>query len=76
MVVYQQIENYILQPTIIGKAARISGLTVLASVLVFGALFGVIGAIIGVPIAAGIQIVVDELTAARTARIAAADVAG
>jgi predicted PurR-regulated permease PerM len=76
MVVYQQIENYILQPTIIGKAARISGLTVLASVLVFGALFGVIGAIIGVPIAAGIQIVVDELTAARRARIAAADVAG
>jgi predicted PurR-regulated permease PerM len=76
MVVYQQIENYILQPTIIGKAARISGFTVLASVLVFGALFGLIGAIIGVPIAAGIQIVVEELTAARRARITAADTAG
>ena len=76
MVVYQQIENYILQPTIIGKAARISGFTVLASVLAFGALFGLIGAIIGVPIAAGIQIVVEELTAARRARIAAADAAG
>ena len=25
IVVYQQIENYVLQPTIIGKAARISG---------------------------------------------------
>ena len=75
MVVYQQIENYILQPTIIGKAARISGFTVLASVLAFGALFGLIGAIIGVPIAAGIQIVVEELTAARRARIAAADAA-
>ena len=57
MVVYQQIENYVLQPTIIGKAARISGFTVLASVLAFGALFGVIGAIIGVPIAAALQIV-------------------
>ncbi len=76
MVVYQQIENYVLQPTIIGKAARISGFTVLASVLAFGALFGLIGAIIGVPIAAGIQIVVEELTAARRARIAAADAAG
>jgi predicted PurR-regulated permease PerM len=73
MVVYQQIENYVLQPTIIGKAARISGFTVLASVLVFGALFGLIGAIIGVPIAAGIQIVLEELTAARRARIAVAD---
>jgi predicted PurR-regulated permease PerM len=76
IVVYQQIENYLLQPTIIGKAAQISGFTVLASVLAFGALFGLIGAIIGVPIAAGIQIVVKELTAARRARIAAADAAG
>ena len=75
IVVYQQIENYILQPTIIGKAAEVSGFTVLVSVLAFGALFGLIGAIIGVPIAAGIQIVVEELTAARRARIAAADAA-
>jgi predicted PurR-regulated permease PerM len=48
---------------------------VLASVLAFGALFGLIGAIIGVPIAAGLQIVAEELTADRRARIAAADVA-
>jgi predicted PurR-regulated permease PerM len=75
IVVYQQIENYILQPTIIGKAARISGFTVLASVLAFGALFGLIGAVIGAPIAAGLQIVVEELTAGRRARIAAADAA-
>jgi predicted PurR-regulated permease PerM len=75
MVVYQQIENYVLQPTIIGKAARISGFTVLASVLAFGALFGLVGAVIAVPIAAGLQIVVEELTAARRARIAAADAA-
>jgi len=75
IVAYQQIENYVLQPTIIGKAAKVSGFTVLASVLVFGALFGFIGAIIGVPIAAGLQIVGEELTAARRARIAAADVA-
>jgi predicted PurR-regulated permease PerM len=75
MVVYQQIENYILQPTIIGKAARLSGFTVLASVLAFGALFGLIGAIIGVPIAAGLGIVAEELTAGRRARIAAADAA-
>jgi predicted PurR-regulated permease PerM len=72
IVVYQQVENYVLQPTIIGRAARVSGFTVLASVLAFGALFGLIGAIIGVPIAAGLQIVVEELTASRRARIAAA----
>jgi predicted PurR-regulated permease PerM len=76
MVVYQQIENYVLQPAIIGKAARISGFTVLASVLAFGALLGLIGAIIAVPIAAGLQIVVEELTAPRRARITAADGGG
>ena len=75
MVAYQQIENYALQPTIIGKAAQVSGFTVLASVLAFGALFGFIGAIIGVPIAAALQIVLEELTAERRARIAAADAA-
>jgi predicted PurR-regulated permease PerM len=75
MVVYQQIENYILQPTIIGKAAEVSGFTVLSSVLAFGALFGLIGAIIGVPIAAALQIVAEELTAGRRARIAAEEAA-
>jgi predicted PurR-regulated permease PerM len=75
MAVYQQIENYILQPTIIGKAAQLTGNTVLATVLAFGALFGLIGAVIGVPIAAGLQIVANELTAGRRARIAAADAA-
>jgi predicted PurR-regulated permease PerM len=75
IVVYQQIENYVLQPTIIGKAARVSGFTVLASVLVFGTLFGIIGAIIAVPIVAGVQIVAEELTASRRARIAAAEAA-
>jgi predicted PurR-regulated permease PerM len=73
IVVYQQIENYVLQPTIIGRAARVSGFTVLVSVLVFGSLFGVIGAIIGVPISAALQIVAEELTADRRARIAAAE---
>ena len=73
MVVYQQIENYVLQPTIIGKAAQVSGFTVLVSVLAFGSLFGFIGAVIAVPIAAALQIVAEELTAARRARIAAAD---
>jgi predicted PurR-regulated permease PerM len=73
MVVYQQVENYVLQPTIIGRAAHVSGFTVLVSVLAFGALFGFIGAIIGVPIAAAIQIVVQELTAGRRERIAAAE---
>jgi predicted PurR-regulated permease PerM len=71
VLVYQQIENYVLQPTILGKAADVSGFLVIASVLVFGTLLGVVGAIIAVPIVASIQIVVRELTAKRRAEMAA-----
>ncbi len=71
VLVYQQFENYVLQPTILGKAANVSGFFVIVSVMMFGALFGVIGAIIAVPIIASIQIVVVELTAERRARMEA-----
>jgi predicted PurR-regulated permease PerM len=70
VLVYQQFENYVLQPTILGKAADVSGFIVIASVMFFGALFGVVGALIAVPIAASIQIVVLELTTARRAQMA------
>ena len=71
VLVYQQFENYVLQPTILGKAADVSGFFVIVSVMIFGALFGVIGAIIAVPIIASIQIVVKELTSERRAHMAA-----
>jgi predicted PurR-regulated permease PerM len=71
VLVYQQFENYVLQPTILGKAADVSGFFVMASVLVFGTLLGAVGAIIAVPIVASIQIVVRELTAKRRAAMAA-----
>ena len=70
ILVYQQVENYILQPTIIGKAADLSGFLVIVSVLFWGAIFGVVGAIVGVPITAAILIIVRALTADRRARIA------
>jgi predicted PurR-regulated permease PerM len=71
VLVYQQFENYVLQPTILGKAADVSGFFVIVSVMIFGALLGVIGAIIAVPIIASIQIVVKELTSERRLKMAA-----
>ena len=71
VLVYQQFENYVLQPTILGKAANVSGFFVIVSVMIFGALMGVVGAIIAVPIIASIQIVVVELTTDRRARMEA-----
>ena len=62
VLIYQQTENYVLQPTIQGKAAAISGFLVIASVLVFGSIFGVVGALFAVPFTAAVQIVLRELT--------------
>jgi predicted PurR-regulated permease PerM len=70
VLIYQQLENYLLQPTILGKAADVSGFFVMASVLVFGTLLGAVGAIIAVPIVASIQIIVREVTAKRRAEMA------
>lgn len=69
---YQQLENYVLQPTIQGRAAEISGFFVIASVVVGAALLGVVGALIAVPLTASAQIVIRELTAERRAAIARA----
>jgi predicted PurR-regulated permease PerM len=71
-IVYQQFENYVLQPTIQGRAADISGFFVIASVVVGASLLGVVGALIAVPLTASVQIVLRELTADRRAAVAAA----
>jgi predicted PurR-regulated permease PerM len=72
LLVYQQLENNILTPKIQGKAVSLSGFFIIVSVTLFGALLGVLGALTAVPLAATIQIFVQELTKARRADVAAA----
>ena len=50
-IVYQQLENHILQPVIYGKTVKLSPLAVLIAVLIGAALAGVIGALAAIPIA-------------------------
>lgn len=72
VLVYQQLENNLLSPTIYGKAVNISAFFVILGVTLFGALLGVLGALVAVPVTASLQIVVQEVTKARRAAIAAA----
>ena len=72
LLVYQQVENNVLTPKIQGKAVNLSGFFIIVSVTLFGALLGVLGALTAVPLAATIQIFVQELTKARRAEVAAA----
>jgi predicted PurR-regulated permease PerM len=71
VLLYQQVENNLLTPTIQRKATNVWASLVIVSVTVFGALLGVLGALVAVPLTASIQIVVQELTAARRERMAA-----
>jgi predicted PurR-regulated permease PerM len=70
--VYQQVENHILQPIIYGRTVQIPSLTVLVAVLCGGAVLGLIGALLAIPIAATIQTVAGELLEERAERVEAA----
>ena len=70
VLVYQQVENNVLTPKIQGKAVQLSGFFIIVAVTLFGALLGVLGALTAVPLAATLQIFVQELTKARREEVA------
>jgi putative heme transporter len=72
VLVYQQLENNILTPKIQGRAVDLSAFFIIVSVTLFGALLGVLGALTAVPLAAMIQIFVQELTKVRREKVATA----
>jgi predicted PurR-regulated permease PerM len=76
VLVYQQVENNILTPKIQGRAVRLSGFFIIVAVTLFGALLGVLGALTAVPLAATLQILIQELTKERRAKVDAARAAG
>ena len=67
-IVYQQFENYVVQPRIQSKAVSIDPFIVVIAALVGGTLLGVLGALVAIPTAAAIQITVREYLAFRRER--------
>ena len=57
-IVYQQIENHLLQPLVYGRTVQLSPLIVLIAVLIGASLAGVLGALGAIPIAGTIQVLV------------------
>ena len=60
-VVYQQFENHMLQPIVYRRTVELSAFVVLVAVLIGGALLGILGALVAIPIAGSIQLVVREI---------------
>jgi predicted PurR-regulated permease PerM len=70
-IVYQQVENNVIQPRIQARAVQLEPFLVIVSVLFGSALFGLPGALLAIPVAASIQIAMREYLLFRRDPLAA-----
>ena len=70
-IVYQQIENHLLQPVVYGRTVQLSPLAVLISVLIGAELAGVLGALAAIPVAGTLQVILVDFLRHRRAATAA-----
>jgi predicted PurR-regulated permease PerM len=67
-IVYRVLEDYLLVPKIIGRVVRVPALVTVLAVLLGGVLLGVVGALIAIPLAAAVLLVLREVTFPRLDR--------
>ena len=70
-ILYQQLENHVLQPIVYGRTVKLSPLAVLIAVLIGAELAGVVGALAAIPVAGTIQVIVLDILAQRGSQIVA-----
>jgi predicted PurR-regulated permease PerM len=66
--VYQQLENHLLQPVILSRTVKLNPLTVLISILVAVELAGVLGAFLAIPAAGMAQVILRDVWDHRSGR--------
>jgi predicted PurR-regulated permease PerM len=59
-IVYQQVENNVIQPIVYRRTVDVAPLLVIVAILIGGSLLGILGALVAIPIAAAIQIIVRD----------------
>jgi predicted PurR-regulated permease PerM len=67
--IYQQVENYVIAPRIMSRTVAVPGAVALIAALAGAALLGVLGALIAIPIAAAILLVIQEVAVPRQERM-------
>ena len=67
VIVYQRFENYLVQPLVYGRAVNVNPLVTILGVLAGASLLGVLGALLAIPVAAAVQIILRDWWANRTA---------
>jgi predicted PurR-regulated permease PerM len=73
---YQQVENNILQPIVYRRTVDVPPLVVIVAVLIGASLLGVLGALVAIPVAAAIQILVRDAWRIHQERQAAEEAPG
>jgi predicted PurR-regulated permease PerM len=68
-IVYQQLENHLLQPVIYGRTVRLNPLTVIVAILIAAELAGILGALLAIPVASIIQVVARDVWDNRRGRL-------
>jgi predicted PurR-regulated permease PerM len=76
IIVWQRFEDYVVQPLVYGKALRVNPIVTIVSVLVGASLLGILGALLAIPTAAAIQIVLRDWWAHRTRDTSSSTTAG
>ena len=69
--VYQQIENHVLQPMVQRRAIRMNPLYVTLAMLAGTSLAGIIGALLALPVAGALQVLLQDALRQRLARFSA-----
>jgi predicted PurR-regulated permease PerM len=65
---YRFFEDYLLTPRIMGSAVKVPAVVSVVAVLVGGALLGIIGALVAIPVAAALRLLLDEIMFRRLDR--------
>ena len=64
-VIYQQVENYVVAPRIMQRTISVPGAVTVIAALVGGALLGILGALVAIPVAAGLLLIYEEVLLPR-----------
>lgn len=62
---YMQIEAYIINPRVMTRAVKVPGAIVVIAALAGGSLLGILGALIAIPVAASVLLIVDQVVVPR-----------
>ncbi|MFC4534392.1 AI-2E family transporter [Sphaerisporangium dianthi] len=68
-VVYQQVENYVIYPRVMSRSVDVAPAVSVIAALFGGALLGAVGALLAIPVAAAVALIVREVVLPRQARL-------